>query len=46
VGIIEFLLTVDPASGHPAEHSKGVVVRIEQHLVRLERIGAQVNAAL
>ena len=34
-------VVVNPASRHAAEHAEGVVMSVEQHLMRLLRIGPQ-----
>lgn len=38
-------VVVDAALGHAATHAKGVVVSVEQHLVRLWQVGPHVEAA-
>ena len=34
-----------PRRGHAAQHAEGVIVRVEQHLVGLLRIGAEEKGA-
>ncbi len=38
-------VVVDAASGHAAQHNKGMVVGVEQHFVGLQRVGAQQEGA-